>query len=167
MPSRRQAKRRLKRCGKLFANSDLARLWWRNADRGERLEHLIHVVLCTVGSWLIGLCLSLPVGAVLMSIYNRGSIGADSSSNEDLFVIVATVVSHALFWSFGVGLPVAAALADKERRLETFARHHLETTRPGRSDLCFACGYDLSHARSLACPECGTRATSHLAELRR
>lgn len=66
-----------------------------------------------------------------------------------------------------IGGPIWFALSTKERRLRKFVRKHLGKGYRGRSDLCFACGYDLSHARSLACPECGTRATSHLAELRR
>jgi len=99
-----------------------------------------------------------------------------------LLTIVITMIGLTAGWFYAAGIVSMYLLVGfaivaffifvieawlTERQLERFAVDHLGKGFRGRSDLCFSCGYDLTHGKSLACPECGVRAASRLIELRR
>lgn len=127
----------------------------------------MHVIAVTIGLWIVG---GLFVGMFStmfdpsnMSIWLFYWIPAQST----VFWFGGTILPHLFAWSFLIGFPISAALSNLDYRLSKYARKHLNAGPTGRSDVCFQCGYDLFHTHAYRCPECGARAASHLAELRR
>ncbi|MEM6333675.1 MAG: hypothetical protein AAF823_10095 [Planctomycetota bacterium] len=169
MPRRPRIRRRLATSRHRFRHS--ARALWRR-EQGPTGGGFVGAAAVAIG---FGLLVSVAVTptfayAIVFPTVLAISQSLDTSDASSAVTLLAGMLGVlavlGCFVTIAFLLPLYLVHQMRRHNFEAWARTHLGKGYRGRSDLCFACGYDLSHSKSLACPECGTRAASHFAELR-
>jgi hypothetical protein len=159
------------RFGLLGRETAAQRLWRRHRGVAGVVGDFFAGLLLIVVGTVFGVVASWMLGTALNAAYEFLWPWLDGDSTPAWLKVVGAVgfvfLVTSCFVGFSIALPISMLRAMQKMNFEDWARAHLGRGYRGRSDMCFSCGYDLSHGKSLRCPECGTRAVSRLAELKR
>ncbi|MEO0586178.1 MAG: hypothetical protein AAF078_00910 [Planctomycetota bacterium] len=175
MLRRRRRKRRIQRRRVIsFAltstQSPARRLWTRQQGIVGRVGHFVAGVVAIgvglVAGWLIAAIVGFgvlgPLTQLGQDLLHEAGFGGWV---QDLLGVAAFLTGLGCFITIAFVLPLRLVNGIREQQFKSWVRSHLGKGYRGRSGLCFNCGYDLSHGKSLHCPECGTRAASRFIEV--
>lgn len=172
---RRRRKRRIQRRRAISftltsTQSPARRLWTRQQGIVGRVVYFFASVFAIgvglVAGWLVttvvGFVVLVPFTLVSQDLLHEAGFAGWA---QDMLAAAAFLVGLACFITIAFVLPLRLVNGIREQQFREWVRSHLGKGYRGRSGLCFNCGYDLSHGKSLRCPECGTRAASRFIEV--